>query len=59
MLDRLGGGKMKNQNQNEVHFGLAISKELNEKLKSLADADKRSKSAYVRIVLEEHVKAVK
>lgn len=45
-------------NQNKVHFGLAISKELDEKLKSLADADKRSKSAYVRIVLEEHIKAV-
>ena len=38
-----------------VHFGLAISPELNEAIKKLAEKSRYSKSAYVRNIMEDHV----
>lgn len=39
----------------DVQIGVRMSSEMRDKLKKLADTDKRALADYIRIVLEQHV----
>jgi len=47
------------KNTKSERLGIRVSYELKDALTKMAEADKRSLSAYIEIVLEKHVEATK